>query len=64
MLAQARTFLAATGYRGFANFDVKVDPRTGVFRFFEVNPRIGRNNYYIPTIRLCVSASAPPNCQG
>nr|WP_210768002.1 hypothetical protein [Cellulomonas humilata] len=47
MLEQARTFLASTGYRGFANFDVKVDPRTGAFRFFEVNPRIGRNNYYV-----------------
>ncbi|MBI9115283.1 carboxylate--amine ligase [Sanguibacter suaedae] len=47
MLAQARTFLEATGYVGFANFDVKVDPRDGSFRFFEVNPRIGRNNYYV-----------------
>jgi D-aspartate ligase len=47
MLDQARTFLTSTGYRGFANFDVKVDPRTGMFRFFEVNPRIGRNNYYV-----------------
>ena len=47
MLDQARTFLASTGYRGFANFDVKVDPRSGQFRFFEVNPRIGRNNYYV-----------------
>ncbi|WP_010534195.1 carboxylate--amine ligase [Brachybacterium squillarum] len=40
-------FLEATGYRGFANFDVKVDPRDGVAKFFEVNPRIGRNNYYM-----------------
>ncbi|MFC4614545.1 hypothetical protein ACFO3K_07475 [Cellulomonas algicola] len=47
MLDQARRFLTSTGYRGFANFDVKVDPRTGLFRFFEVNPRIGRNNYYV-----------------
>ncbi|UJP39158.1 carboxylate--amine ligase [Cellulomonas palmilytica] len=47
MLEQARRFLTATGYVGFANFDVKVDPRTGKFRFFEVNPRIGRNNYYV-----------------
>lgn len=47
LLAQARRFLEATGYRGFANFDVKVDPRTGAYRFFEVNPRIGRNNYYV-----------------
>jgi D-aspartate ligase len=47
MFEQAVGFLKATGYRGFANFDVKVDPRDGVGKFFEVNPRIGRNNYYV-----------------
>ena len=47
MFDQARRFLDATGYVGFANFDVKVDPRDGSLRFFEVNPRIGRNNYYV-----------------
>ncbi|MCC2308547.1 carboxylate--amine ligase [Cellulomonas chengniuliangii] len=47
MLDQARHFLKSTGYVGFANFDVKVDPRDGSYRFFEVNPRIGRNNYYV-----------------
>ncbi|MGF0116999.1 hypothetical protein ACQFYA_11835 [Promicromonospora sp. Marseille-Q5078] len=47
MFDQARAFLAETGYRGFANFDIKVDPRDGRFAFFEVNPRIGRNNYYV-----------------
>lgn len=38
--------LSDIGYRGFANFDVKRDPRTGRSLFFEVNPRIGRNSYY------------------
>ncbi|HEY0215570.1 MAG TPA: hypothetical protein VGC57_04175, partial [Cellulomonas sp.] len=47
MLDQARSFLHGVGYVGFANFDVKVDPRDGTYRFFEVNPRIGRNNYYV-----------------
>ena len=47
LLEPARRFLEATGYRGFANFDVKVDPRDGRTMFFEVNPRIGRNNYYV-----------------
>ncbi|WP_263120668.1 hypothetical protein [Cellulomonas fimi] len=47
MLDQAARFLREVGYVGFANFDVKVDPRDGSFRFFEVNPRIGRNNYYV-----------------
>ena len=26
---------------------MKIDPRDGVGKFFEVNPRIGRNNYYM-----------------
>ncbi|UYG16725.1 carboxylate--amine ligase [Brachybacterium huguangmaarense] len=46
-LEQARRLLEATGYRGFANFDVKEDPRDGSLKFFEVNPRIGRNNFYV-----------------
>ncbi|WP_240644236.1 carboxylate--amine ligase [Antribacter gilvus] len=43
----ATRFLDATGYVGFANFDYKLDPRTGRHVYFEVNPRIGRNNYYV-----------------
>lgn len=47
MLEQAHRLLVGTGYTGFANFDVKVDPRDGSAQFFEVNPRIGRNNHYV-----------------
>ncbi len=43
----ATRFLNATGYVGFANFDYKRDPRTGQHVYFEVNPRVGRNNYYV-----------------
>lgn len=39
-------YLDAVGYRGFANADYKFDERTGRHVFFEVNPRIGRNNWY------------------
>jgi len=39
--------LTHVGYHGFANFDVKLDPRDGVMKFFEMNPRIGRNNFYV-----------------
>lgn len=47
LMEQAERLLKHVGYRGFANFDVKLDPRDGVMKFFEVNPRIGRNNYYV-----------------
>ncbi|MFQ6486110.1 carboxylate--amine ligase [Brachybacterium epidermidis] len=47
LTAAAERFLDAVDYVGFANFDVKVDPRTGRECFFEINPRIGRNNYYV-----------------
>jgi D-aspartate ligase len=40
-------FLDEVGYVGFANFDYKLDPRTGKHVYFEMNPRIGRNNYYV-----------------
>ncbi|GAA1487238.1 carboxylate--amine ligase [Brachybacterium fresconis] len=47
LTAAAERFLDAVDYVGFANFDVKIDPRTGAECFFEINPRIGRNNYYV-----------------
>lgn len=43
---RASAMLESIGYRGFANFDIKRDQRTGRTIFLEVNPRIGRNSYY------------------
>lgn len=47
ILDAAQRLCEHVGWVGFANFDVKLDPRDGVFKFFEQNPRIGRNNYYL-----------------
>lgn len=44
--AQAAAVLGHLGYTGFANFDIKIDPRDGVARFLDLNPRVGRPNYY------------------
>lgn len=34
------------GWRGFANFDMKRDPKTGRVIFMDFNPRLGANSYY------------------
>jgi D-aspartate ligase len=46
-LADAVKILDASNYYGFANFDYKVSSRDQGRVFFEANPRIGRNNYYV-----------------
>ncbi len=38
--------LKGIGWRGFANIDLKRDPKTGRAIFMDFNPRIGANSYY------------------
>lgn len=44
---KAAAMLESVGYQGFANFDIKRDKNSGRTLFIEVNPRIGRNSYYV-----------------
>jgi D-aspartate ligase len=46
-MEHAKRLLEHIGYTGFANFDIKYDCRDGSFRFFEINTRLGRSNFYI-----------------
>ncbi len=45
IMRKIENFLNAIGYTGFANFDMKRDPRDGQFKVFEVNIRTGRASF-------------------
>lgn len=47
LYGKLEALLASCNYHGFANFDLKQDPRDGTRYVLECNPRIGRNSYYV-----------------
>jgi len=47
LMLKVSHMLEAIDYEGFADADIKLDPRDGKFKIFEINIRQGRSNYRV-----------------
>lgn len=50
MMKKIKEFMESISYHGFAEFDLKYDPRSNTFKVLEINARQGRSSYYVSSL--------------
>jgi len=55
-------FLEDIKYVGFSNFDMKFDPKSGEYKFFEINPRQGRSSFFMTAAGYNLAELLVDNC--
>ena len=64
LVEQAGRIVTTVGLRGFFSMDVKIDPRDGVPRWLDLNPRIGRGHYYLKVAGVDLASAMLADMEG
>ncbi|MDO4888416.1 MAG: ATP-grasp domain-containing protein [Actinomycetaceae bacterium] len=64
LIDDAKRIVTTVGLRGFFSMDVKIDPRDGVARWLDLNPRIGRGHYYLKVAGVDLAAAMLADMEG
>jgi len=57
-----KMFLENLKYVGFSNFDMKFDPKSGEYKFLDLNPRQGRSSFFMTAAGYNLAEFLVDNC--
>jgi len=59
---KVKKFLEDIKYVGFVNFDMKFDPKSGEYKFIDLNPRQGRSSFFVTAAGYNLAEFLVDNC--
>ena len=59
---KVKKFLEDIKYVGFSNFDMKFDPKSGEYKFLDLNPRQGRSSFFTTAAGYNLAGFLVDNC--